>query len=162
IFAGYGLNLKLPVWRLLFIIAFVHLALQSMRHADLLAILAPLFTWPSLGPQLPARMTQRGVTSLGQRFSAVPGQSTWPGYLSAAGMAAIICLLAISKPLAPIDSPSTPVSATAAAIRMGLTGPVLNGEGFGGFLIFNNIRTFIDGRIEMYGDDYLARYLAVE
>ncbi len=162
IFAGYGLNLKLPIWRLLFVIGLIHMALQSVRHGDLLAILAPLLAWPSLGPQLRARMTEGGVTSVGQSFAALARPSTWPAYLSAAGIAGVICAAAVVKPLAPIDSSSTPVSATAAAIGMGLAGPVFNEEGFGGFLIFNNIRTFIDGRIEMYGDDYLARYLAAE
>jgi hypothetical protein len=162
IFAGYGLKLKLPVWRLLFVIGLIHMALQSMRHGDLLAILAPLLAWPSLGPQLRARMIEGGVTSMGETFAALARPSTRAAYLSAAGIAAIICAGAVAKPLAPADGPSTPVSATAAAIAMGLKGPVFNEEGFGGYLIFNNIRTFIDGRIEMYGDDYLARYLAAE
>jgi hypothetical protein len=162
IFAGYGLNLKLPIWRLLFVIGLIHMALQSMRHGDLLAILAPLLAWPSLGPQLRARMTEGGLTIVGQSFAALARASTWLGYVSAAGIAGVMCAASVVKPLAPVDSPSTPVSATAAAIGMRLTGPVFNGEGFGGFLIFNKIRTFIDGRIEMYGDDYLARYLAAE
>lgn len=162
IFAGYGLNLKLPMWRLLFIIGLVHMALQSLRHGDLLAILAPLLAWPSLGPQLRARITEGGMTSLGQSFAALARPSPWPAYLSAVVIAGVIGAAAVAKPVAPIDSPSTPVSATAAAMRLGLAGPVFNEEGFGGFLIFNNIRTFIDGRIEMYGDDYLARYLAAE
>jgi hypothetical protein len=159
IFAGYSLNLKLPAWRLLFVIGLIHMALQSVRHGDLLAILAPLLAWPSLGPQLKTRMTEGGMTILGQTFAALARPSTWPAFLSAAGVAGVICAATGAKP---VDSPSAPVSATAAAIGMGLTGPVFNEEGFGGFLIFNNIRTFIDGRIEMYGDDYLARYRAAE
>jgi hypothetical protein len=39
---------------------------------------------------------------------------------------------------------------------------VLNEEGFGGYLVFNGVPTFIDGRIEMYGDDFLARYLGAD
>ena len=162
IFAGYGLQLKLPLWRLLFIIGLIHMALQSTRHADLLAVLAPLLAWPSLGPQLRARMTEGGMTSLGKSFAALARPTAWPGYVAAAGIAGLVCAAAILKPLAPVDSPSMPVSATAAAIGMGLKGPVFNAETFGGYLIFNDIRTFIDGRIEMYGDDYLARYLAAE
>jgi hypothetical protein len=45
---------------------------------------------------------------------------------------------------------------------MGLDGPVLNSEGFGGYLIFRGIPTFIDGRAELYGNTFLDRYLAVE
>ena len=43
-----------------------------------------------------------------------------------------------------------------------MSGPVLNSESFGGYLIFQGVPTFIDGRIEMYGDPFLRRYLAVE
>ena len=45
---------------------------------------------------------------------------------------------------------------------MGLKGPVFNSEGFGGYLIFSGVPTFIDGRAELYGNDFLGRYLAAE
>jgi hypothetical protein len=45
---------------------------------------------------------------------------------------------------------------------VGLHGAVLNSECFGGYLIFSGIPTFIDGRIELYGDAFLSRYLAAE
>jgi hypothetical protein len=37
-------------------------------------------------------------------------------------------------------------------------GPVLNDYGFGGYLIFANIPTFIDGRGELYGGRFIDRY----
>ena len=37
-----------------------------------------------------------------------------------------------------------------------------NSEGFGGYLIFRGIPTLIDGRAELYGNAFLARYLAAE
>lgn len=45
---------------------------------------------------------------------------------------------------------------------MGLRGPVLNSEGFGGYLVFSGIPTFIDGRVELYGEDFLSRYIGAE
>ena len=45
---------------------------------------------------------------------------------------------------------------------MGLKGPVLNSEGFGGYLTFRGIPTFIDGRAELYGNAFLDGYLAAE
>jgi hypothetical protein len=47
-------------------------------------------------------------------------------------------------------------------MRMGLAGPVFNSEAFGGYLIFQRIPTFIDGRAELYGNTFLNRYLAAE
>jgi hypothetical protein len=35
---------------------------------------------------------------------------------------------------------------------------VFNEYGFGGYLIFKGVRPFIDGRTDMYGDAFMARY----
>ena len=82
-------------------------------------------------------------------------------------IASLVVALSASIPLllAPIaraDDPVTPASALAAAERLGLDGPVLNSERFGGYLIFRGVPTFIDGRAELYGDAFLDRYLAIE
>ncbi|HKW52978.1 MAG TPA: hypothetical protein VJO12_04740, partial [Stellaceae bacterium] len=60
------------------------------------------------------------------------------------------------------DGRETPGAALAAAAALGVSGPVLNSESFGGYLVFKGVPTFIDGRIEMYGDEFLRRYLAIE
>jgi hypothetical protein len=36
--------------------------------------------------------------------------------------------------------------------------PVLNEYGFGGLLIFDGVRPFVDGRADLYGDDFLDMY----
>lgn len=41
----------------------------------------------------------------------------------------------------------------------GVTGPVLNSYGFGDYLIFSGIEPFIDGRAELYGDEFIGRYV---
>jgi hypothetical protein len=43
---------------------------------------------------------------------------------------------------------------------MQLQGPVFNSYAFGGFLIFRGIAPFIDGRAEVYGDDFLSHFSA--
>jgi len=77
-------------------------------------------------------------------------------------LAAIIVLPAVVHPVVRADDAVTPGAALAAAERMGLSGPILNEEGFGGYLTFRGTPTFIDGRIEMYGDTFLATYLKAE
>src|SRR4029077_5998495 len=42
-----------------------------------------------------------------------------------------------------------------------LQGNVLNHYGFGGFLINAGIKTFIDGRGELYGGDFIKRYVDI-
>ena len=78
------------------------------------------------------------------------------------GLAVSASLPLLLWPIARADDRVTPASALAAAVRMGLDGPVLNSEGFGGYLIFRGIPTFIDGRAELYGNAFLDRYLAAE
>ena len=56
----------------------------------------------------------------------------------------------------------SPASALAAAARLGLSGRLFNSEAFGGYLAFRGIPTFIDGRIELFGNAFLARYVDAE
>jgi hypothetical protein len=68
----------------------------------------------------------------------------------------------LARPIDRADDPVTPETALAAAQRLDLSGPVFNSEAFGGYLVFSGVPTFIDGRIELYGNDFLAAYLAAE
>jgi hypothetical protein len=52
-----------------------------------------------------------------------------------------------------------PAAALAAVEAAHVTGPVLNDYGFGGYLIFAGIPPFIDGRAELYGDEFIKRYV---
>jgi hypothetical protein len=53
-----------------------------------------------------------------------------------------------------------PAQAFAAAKQAGLTGPVFNDYDFGGYLIFEGVAPFVDGRIDLYGDDFMRGYAA--
>ncbi|MBV8777589.1 MAG: hypothetical protein JO258_10380 [Alphaproteobacteria bacterium] len=82
-------------------------------------------------------------------------------------MAALLAAALLAAPVAlrPVDragDPVTPQAALDAAHRRGLTGPVFNSEAFGGYLVFAGVPVFIDGRIELYGNGFLAAYLAAE
>jgi hypothetical protein len=162
LFVGFALGVRLPILRLLLLLGLFHLALAHARHADFVAIIAPLAVAASLGPQLSARIHPTGPSPLSQRLFALIPPANGPGIAVAAAILLAIGAVMLLKPIERADSPATPGSALAAAERMGLTGPVLNSEIFGGFLIFSGVPTFIDGRIEMYGDAFLARYVAIE
>lgn len=51
-----------------------------------------------------------------------------------------------------------PKAALAAVARHGVAGPVLNDYNFGGYLIFSGIAPAVDGRVDMYGEDFVKRY----
>jgi len=57
----------------------------------------------------------------------------------------------------------TPSAALEAAIRSGVTGPVYNDYGFGGYLIFQHIQTFIDGRSDqLFGTGFMSEVLGTK
>jgi hypothetical protein len=154
---GFATGVRLPPMRLLLLLGLMHMMLQHVRHADLLAIVGPLAVAAPLGR--------------GGGLAALASPSSRPGVWFArlarpAGLPAVALTLALAVALAvptalsPIDRADdavTPAAALAAARTMRLTSPVLNSEAFGGYLMFRGVPTFIDGRIEMYGNDFLAR-----
>jgi hypothetical protein len=64
--------------------------------------------------------------------------------------------LALARDVRPAPQ-NTPAAAIAHA-GLANAGPVLNDYSFGGYLIFAGIPTFIDGRGELYGGPFIARY----
>ena len=162
LFIGFAIPGRMPMTRLVLLLGLVHMTLQHVRHADLLAVVGPLAVAAPLarnlaelaGGEAPSRLIS-WATRLVRR----------PGLAAVALIVAIGVAFALPTALRPIVRPDdmvTPGAALAAAQRMGLTGPVFNSEAFGGYLIFRGVPTFIDGRIEMYGNDFLAQEVKAE
>lgn len=148
---GFSLGVKLPLPRLLLLLGLVHLALQQGRQGELLGLIGPLAMAAPLGRQLPLPGAGRGGEVARPAGAAITASILAMGLALGAAM--------LLHPLQRADDRVSPASALAAAQRAGLSGPVLNSEPFGGYLIFRGVPTFIDGRMEMYGDRFLRRYL---
>lgn len=155
-------GLRVPLPRLLLLLVLLHLALAHARHADLVALMAPLIVSAALGPQLAARIRAMPSSALSGRVAALARPAGASGAALTIALVAIIGVATLRRPIVRPDGPETPGSALAAAAAMGVSGPVLNSESFGGYLTFKGVPTFIDGRIEMYGDAFLRRDLAIE
>ncbi|HKS89688.1 MAG TPA: hypothetical protein VJR70_09635 [Stellaceae bacterium] len=162
LFVGFASGVRLPAMRLVLLLGLVHMALQHVRHADLLAVVAPLAVAAALG---------RRLTELGPPVEASPilrwslrlaGPSALPAVALSAALGVLMALPLMLRPVIRGDDAATPGAALAAAQRLGLGGPVFNSESFGGYLAFRGVPTFIDGRIEMYGNDFLARDIKAE
>jgi hypothetical protein len=154
---GFMTGARLPLTRLVLLLGFVYMMLQHARHADVLAIAGPLGVAASLGArlkELTATPTPSRLTRWAARLARPP---TLPATALSLALAAAFAVPIILHPIVRGDDAATPGTALAAARRMGLSGPVFNSEGFGGYLIFRGVPTFIDGRIEMYGDAFLAK-----
>ena len=159
---GFALRVRLPWTRLLLLLGLFHLALAHVRHADLLGLVGPLAVAPALGPALAALMETAAASPLSRAAAALAGPAPGRARLSAVILAAAVSLPAVLHPPDRAGDAVTPQAALAAARRLDLTGPVLNSEAFGGYLVFSGVPVFIDGRIEMYGNDLLAADIAAE
>lgn len=74
---------------------------------------------------------------------------------------AAIAVARLAIPFQRADGASYPASAIAHLPEALRSEPVFNSYSFGGPLILNGIRPYIDGRADMYGDDFTAGHYAI-
>ncbi len=126
------------------LVGLIHLALQHTRHETLLAILAPMLLAEPIA----------GALALPSPAAA---PRRWP-ILAAAAVAIGLVGARLALPVVRADGPTAPITALQAVPEVLRQRPVLNDYAFGGYLIWAGARPFIDGRADMYGDDFLGRY----
>jgi hypothetical protein len=158
---GFASGIRLPPTRLVLLLGLLHMSLQHVRHADLLAIVGPLALAAPLGSGV-AAFAAGQPSRIESWFARWSRPADVPAMAVAAVIAGALVLPIALNPIARGDDPVTPTTALASAQRLGLPGPVLNSEIFGGYLVFRGVPSFFDGRIEMYGADFLARAAAAE
>ena len=152
--AGLGFALLRPVTapplRVLMVIGLAHMAISHARHQVLLGVLAPM---------LLAEPVARAIGAA----AVEPGRRAFPKLAVAAAVlgAAVLGAVRLAVPLARHDSLMAPISAVAAVPAQVRATPVLNDYAFGGYLIAQGVRPFIDGRNEVYGDAFMDRYLKI-
>jgi hypothetical protein len=156
---GFTVAVRLPPARLVLLLALAHMALAHARHAELLGLVGPLAVAAALGPAIAAKVRSDLPSPFASSAVLLAAPAGAPA-LSMALAAALMLGLSVLRPIPRADGPTTPATALTAALGQGLAGPVFNSESFGGYLIFQGVPTFIDGRIELYGNDFLRRYLA--
>jgi hypothetical protein len=141
-----GIGLRAPLSRVLMVAGLVAMALSHARNAELLAVLAPLLLAAPVGRLIrpsgsPTRPQARSIAALALFIVATTAIASLRGYSH--------------------ENPAiAPASALAAARQAKLTGPVFNDYDFGGYLIFEGVAPFVDGRIDLYGDDFMRAYAA--
>jgi len=129
------------------LVALIHLSLQHSRHELLLAVVAPMLLARPIGEALqagaPAKPASRRIV------------------VGALLMALAVAGVKLALPMKPLDSVSGPSRALAAVPEELRAKHVLNGYGVGGYLIFAQVRPFIDGRADMFGADFMSLYRRV-
>ena len=146
---------RVPLLRLMLLLGLLALALKQMRQQPVWGIgSALLLAGPiaaSFGGGEPRERfwQQLGVVRTGRAWAVV---------------AVLIGLMALVRAMLPIERPQSATDPTAAiahvppALRRQ---PVLNDYSFGGPMIAAGIRPFIDGRADMYGDDFAKEFYAI-
>ena len=156
---GLTTGVRLPWPRVLLLVGLCHMALAHARHGDLLGLVGPLAAAGSLGPQLAARIRVGRPSAAARTAARLAAPAAAPAMLLTLALMLALSLPLAARPLRRTDDLATPSAALAAARQLGLSGPVFNSEQFGGYLVFRRVPTFIDGRIEMFGNAFLAQYL---
>lgn len=144
-------GVRLPTVRLVLVLGLLHMALQHRRYGIVAAVAAPLILAEPLAHALNVHARERTNAAM-QRGVRM---------LGAAVIVAVLTALRVLHPAAIPEGRTSPVAALAAVPPELRTAPVFNDYAFGGLLIFDGIKPFIDARAELYGDDFLAFYLQI-
>ena len=152
-------GVKLPLIRVLVVVGLMHMFLRYARNAELLATLAPLAIAPVLARQWSMlRRDPQAEGKAGGLFGSFAGPSGWRAFglclLFGAVYAVGLVRFADIRPQA-----TAPTAALDFARSTGIKGHVLNHYGYGGFLISAGVPTFIDGRAELYGGEFIKLYV---
>jgi hypothetical protein len=140
------LGVRAPVVRVAAVMVLLLLAMRHVRHVELVGFLVPLLFSKALAEALALRST--APAAFGRRTLLALG----------AGSLAFVVGFACWTDFAPAreNSPAAAINAFGPA---GPPGKVLNDYDFGGFLVSRGIRTFVDGRSDLFGDKFLAEYI---
>ena len=144
-----GVRLKFGEAALLLLL--LAMAFLQVRHQSWLAIVAALMLTPRLSASL------RGQAPA--VFATARERRTWAGGAIAAAVALVA--LRVLVPLQPKESAGAPGALIAAIPAELRAKPVLNEYSFGGPLILAGVRPYIDGRADMYGDQFLRDYVEI-
>lgn len=149
IFVGFARGMKVPLIRLAVLLLLLHMALQHTRHVVPLGLVAPLLLAAPLGEAVADGY--RG--ELRSRLRPI----------LAVALVGLIVITAVRfvHPLVRKDGYHAPISALEAVPTDLRAKPVLNSYGLGGYLIFKGVKVYIDGRADMYGDAFTARYMRI-
>ena len=152
--AYFGIRLRGP--RLLTLLLVTVLALEHRRGLGLFALVAPLLIVRPISSSVPWLAVQDHKLDPVARFA------NRHSVLVATACAVVVATTGIATWIisSRVEPPArlTPEKAISAARAAGFKNNVLNSYEFGGYLIFKGIPTFIDGRFDLYGRQFLRRY----
>lgn len=161
LYLAFSRGLRLPLIRLLIVLGLVHLYLRYARNAELLAAYAPLAMAPLLARQWPSIAAGANGISANPLMRRVDALAR-PAGAGAVGLAVVVATAFAAGMIrfAGIAPPAElmPTAALDYARANGIEGHVFNSYQYGGPLIHAGVPTFIDGRGELFGGDFIKLY----
>ena len=149
-------GVRLPLCRLLMVMLLLYMAFAHRRHTELLGLTAPILLQYAIADAL-----SPSARSLAMYWGALARSGIDRSLIVASLLTASIVGVFGCRHLTHEVDRFTPTAALNAVIAHGIPGPVLNEQNFGGYLIFRGVNPFIDGRVDMYGNEFMLRYLDV-
>jgi hypothetical protein len=138
-------GVRVPPLRLALVLLLLHMALHHQRHQILLAVTATMVLAEPLGRALSPE-------------KAAPPKRRGTAWAAAAAAALVLAGVRLASPVERTDSANAPVTALQHVPPALRAQPVFNAYGFGGYLISQGVKTFIDGRTDMFGDGFNDAY----
>ena len=154
-------RIEIGVARLALVLILLHMTLQHVRQEMVLVLVGAMVLAEPIGNAL-ARTRQDTTAAVGApRVAAASPDDRAARRISAAALLAIflVCVARLAVPEPREETAVTPIAALAKVPIRIRNQPVFNEYSIGGWLIFNHIRSFIDGRNDMYGDELFQQYL---
>jgi hypothetical protein len=142
-------GVRIPRVRLLLLLGLLYMVLSHARHQVLVGVVVPL---------LLAEPLARALCEQSLRNLAEPRRAAIARTLASLTVLAALTGFRLAHPAALRDALTSPISALAHIPAEQRAQPVFNEYAFGGALILEGIKPFIDGRAELYGDDFLGAY----
>lgn len=150
---GYGLcgRLRLPWNKLAFLLLLIYQALSHGRYVSILGILAPFFVMNGLIVQenIPRRTPSERPAYRRRVFMVA--------ILASAVAVVMVARWELFRPARWM----TPEEGVNTLLSQQITGRGLNHLNYGAYLIYRGIPVFMDGRIDMYGDEGMRRFVNI-
>lgn len=151
-------GIRVPPFRALVFLAVFYAALSHMRNVNLVALLPPIL----LARVLAAHWVNRPLNGIDRFIYRIRPERQAATYIVALAILLAASVLHHQRyPIEP-DEKTTAKMAIDAVLAQGIKGPVFNTYNIGGSLIFRGIPTYIDGRSNLYGGQYLKDYLKIQ
>lgn len=151
VFLSLWQGVRLPVTRLAMLVLLLYMAFAHLRHSELLGFAAPILVQHAVAQQF----------SLGTSWGALARPAIRRSIVAIALAAAGIAVVVLGRGIERTDR-FTPAAALAAVEARRIHGPVFNAYNFGGYLVFRGYAPFVDGRADMYGNEFMSKFLALD